>query len=50
MKSRLRHPYQRALITIGGLVGFALFTTLAAWSLSFIGIIDLALAWIGFVF
>lgn len=50
MNFRIRHPYQRAIITLAGFVGLALLVTLATWGLSAAGTIDFAITWIGMIF
>lgn len=46
----IRHPHQRAMITLAGFVGLALLVTLATWGLSAAGTIDSAIVWIGMIF
>ncbi len=50
METRFRNPHQRAIVTLAGLVIFALLATLAIGGVSFAGAANPALAWIGFVF
>ncbi len=50
MKSRLKHPYQPALLNLAGFVGFSLLTTLVSWGLSITGYIEVPIVWIAFIF
>ncbi len=50
MKSGLRNPYQRAIVTLAGLAGFSLLAMLAILGLSSAGLANPALTWVGFVF
>ena len=50
MKAHLRNPYQRAIVTLAGIVVFSLLATLAVWGLSGIAIAGPALVWMGTIF
>jgi len=50
MKTHLRNPHQRALITMAGLVSLSLLVTLATWGLSMAGLVEHTLIWIGMAF
>jgi len=50
MEHHLRNPYQRAIVTLAGIAGFALLATLAIWGISFFGLANPALIGIGLIF
>ena len=50
MKQKLHHPYQRALITVGGLVGMALLAFALSLGLSAAGVANLAMVWVSLIF
>lgn len=50
MTVKYRNPHQRAMVTLGGLVGFSLLLTLAIWGLAQVGLANPALGWIGTTF
>jgi len=49
MKTSLRNPHRRAIVTLSGLVGLALLAALALWGLSLAGRLPGALIWIAVV-
>jgi hypothetical protein len=50
MTLSMRNPHQRALVTLGGLVGFSLLATLVTWGIASAGMAELTLTVIPLIF